>query len=121
MSPPIQGTPLGRLAVYIYAVCYLYICMWTAGRAKAVDQRLVRIGLSSCRRFRVEAVRVFSIHIRCVEASFQDRAFQPLKGLEVGGAEPPPLQGGGADGSKLSGVAPTVVAPQEVDPDENPL
>ncbi len=64
---------------------------------------------------------VFSIHIRCVEASLQDRAFQPLEGLEVGGAEAPPLQGGGADGSKLSGVAPAVPAHQEVEPDKNPL
>jgi len=81
----------------------------------------VRIGSLSCRRFGVAAVRIFSIHIRRVDASLEDRAFQPLKGLEVGGAEAPPLQGGGADGPKLSGVAPTVVAPHEVEPDKNPL
>ncbi len=67
------------------------------------------------------AVRILSIHIRRVDASLQDRAFQSLKGLEFGGAEAPPLQGGGADGSKLSGVAPTVGAPDEVEPDKNPL
>ena len=81
----------------------------------------MRIGSLSCRRFGVAAMRIFSIHIRRVDASLEDRAFQPLKGLEVGGAEAPPLQGGGADGPKLSGVAPTVVAPHEVEPDKNPL
>ena len=64
---------------------------------------------------------VFNIHIGCAEASLQDRAFQPLEGMSVRGAGVPSVAGSGPDGSKLSGVAPTVPAHQEVDPDQSPL
>ncbi len=64
---------------------------------------------------------VFNIRIGGAEASLQDRAFQPLEGLSVRGAGVPPVVGSGADGSKLSGVAPAVPAHQEVDPDRSPL
>ena len=49
------------------------------------------------------------------------RAQGRLPSTGFGGAEAPLLQGGGADGSKLNGVAPTVVAPRDVEPDQNPL
>ena len=81
----------------------------------------MRIGFLSCRRFGVAAVRIFGIHIRRVEASLQDRAFQLIEGLSVRGVGAPPVLGSGPDGSKLSSVAPAVSAPQEVDPDQSPL
>ncbi len=81
----------------------------------------MRIGFLSCRRFGVVTAPVFNIRIGCAEASLQDRAFQLLEGLFVRGAGVPPVQGSGADGSKLSSVAPAVPAPQEVDPDQSPL
>ncbi len=64
---------------------------------------------------------VFNIRIGCAEASLQDRAFQPLKGLSVRGVGVPPVLGSGPDGSKLRRVAPAVPAHQEVDPDQSPL
>ena len=70
-------------------------------------------------RFGVATAPVLNIHIRCIEASFQDRAFQPLEGLCVG-AGVPPVPRSRPYRSKLSGVAPTVVAPQEVEADKIP-
>ena len=81
----------------------------------------MRIGFLSCRRLGVVTAPVFNIHIGCAEASLQDRAFQPLEGMSVRGAGVPSVAGSGPDGSKLSGVAPTVPAHQEVDPDQSPL
>ncbi len=78
---------------------------------------LMRLG--SRGSFGVATPPVFSIHIRCVEASLEDRAFQPLEGLCVG-AGAPAVPRSRPYGSKLSGVAPTAVAPQEVEPDKSP-
>ena len=72
-------------------------------------------------RLGVVTGQVFGIRIACVEASLQDRAFQLIEGLFVRGAGVPPVQGSGPDGSKLSSVAPAVLAPQEVEPDQSPL
>ncbi len=79
----------------------------------------MRIGFLSW--FGVVSAPVFNIRIGCAEASLQDRAFQLLEGLSVRGAGVPPVLGSGAEGSKLSGVAPAVPAHQEVDPDQDSL
>lgn len=82
---------------------------------------LIRIGFSSCRRFGVVTAPVFNIRVACVEALLQDRAFQLIEGFFVRGAGAPLVQGSGPDGSKLSSVAPAVLTPQEVNPDQGPL
>ncbi len=78
---------------------------------------LMRLGFRG--RFGVATAPAFSIRIRCIEASLEDRAFQPLEGLSIR-AGAPPVPGCRPYRSKLSGVAPTVVALQEVDPDKSP-
>ena len=80
---------------------------------------LVRIGLSFG-RFGGATALVFTIHIRYIEASLQDRALKLLEGCSVRLAQVPPVPRSCPDGSKLSGIGSAVAAPKEVEPDESP-
>ena len=83
-------------------------------------QRLMWIGLS-CRRFGVAIALVLNVHIRCVQASLQDRALKLLEGCPVNHAQVKSVPGRGPDGSKLGRVASAVAAHQEVEPDKSPV
>ena len=80
----------------------------------------MRIDLSY-RRFEVAIAPVLNIHIRCIEASLQDRALKLLEGCPVGHAQVPSVPCSGPDGSKLGRVASAMAAHQEVELDKSPV
>ena len=81
---------------------------------------LVRISLT-CRRLGGAPAPVFTIHIRSIEASLQDRALKLLEGCSVRLARVPPVPRSCPDGSQLSRVGSAVAAHKEVEPDESPV